>query len=106
MARNDPGARDSAALRGFPGRVIVRSPDWRDDHAHVLFDVNSGDYWIVSSLACEIVKLSTRDGPSNVESLIQHLVGHGADSGADDVDETTIRRVIDELVQLAILAHT
>lgn len=106
MAGSDPGARDSSSLHGFPGRVIVRSPDWRDDHAHVLFDVNSGDYWIVSSLACEIVKLSTREGPSDVASLIQHLVGHGNDCGDDDIDETTIRRVIDELVQLSILAHT
>jgi len=97
---------DDAILKGFPGRTILCSPDWREDHATVLFDGNSGDYWIVSPLAREIVRLSTNAGLQSVEALVDHIVAHEDEIGDFDGSETTIRRVIDELVQLSILTHT
>lgn len=98
--------RDDAMLQGFPGRTILCSPDWREDHATVLFDGNSGDYWIVSPLAREIVRLSTNADLQSVEALVAHIVAHGDEIGDFDGSATTIRRVINELVQLSILAHT
>ena len=39
------------------GRLLRFSPSWPCSDAQVLFDCNSGDYWVVSLLAAELIKL-------------------------------------------------
>lgn len=88
------------------GRALVFSPQWSDEDASVLFDSNSGDYWLLTPLAREIVSHATEAGPAEISTLVRHVGSPTAALEGVDIAETTIRRVIDELVELSILAHT
>lgn len=88
------------------GRALVFSPHWTDEGVSVLFDTNSGDYWALTPLAREIVSHATEAGSAETSALVSFVVSRATSLEGIDADETTIRRVIDELVQLAILAHT
>lgn len=88
------------------GRAFVFSPQWRDEGVSVLFDSNSGDYWLLSPLAREIVRHATEAGPADASAMIRHVGTQAIALDGGDSGEATIRRVIDELVQLSILAHT
>lgn len=94
------------ALRILQGRAFAFSPEWSDEGASVLFDRNSGDYWVLSSLAREITRHAASAGPLDAPALIRHIDSRTDVPDLANADETTIRRVIDELVQLSILAHT
>ena len=55
------------------GRSLCFAPDWKCSDAAVLFDRNSGDYWVVSSSAKSILKLLQAGGPLALPSLYQQL---------------------------------
>ena len=93
-------------LSVLQGRALVFSPQWHDEGASVLFDGNSGDYWLLSPLACEIVRHAIETGPADESAMIRHIGAQATALDGVDTGETTIRRVIDELVQRSILAHT
>lgn len=93
-------------LSVLQGRALVFSPKWGEDGASVLFDSNSGDYWLLSPLAREIVRYASEAGPADAPAISCHIGAQTTALDDADIGETTIRRVIDELVQLSILAHT
>lgn len=72
----------------------------------MLFDSNSGDYWVVSPLAREIVMRSAGVGAQSIEALIQHVAGRRDDLEDFDGSAATAEKVIAELVQQGILAQT
>ncbi|NMG73223.1 hypothetical protein [Aromatoleum diolicum] len=72
----------------------------------MLFDSNSGDYWVVSNLARDIVMLSADTGSQSVETLIRHALSRRDDVEDSNVTAAIAEKVIDELVQQGILAQT
>lgn len=88
------------SIRPYPGRSLALSPAWDGDGAAVVFDRNSGDYWIVSPLAHEVVRRIVTTGQEDTAELVHHLT----DAGSRTTDtETTVIGVIRELVQREIL---
>lgn len=51
------------------GRLLRFGPNWLCADAKVLFDCNSGDYWVVSLLAIELIKLLQGDVALSIESI-------------------------------------
>lgn len=101
-----PSLARATLLRILPGRAVICSPPWQDEQAAVLFDSNSGDYWVVSPLAREIVMRSTGAGAQSVEALIQHVASRRDELEDFDGCAATAEKVITELVQQGILAQT
>lgn len=87
----------------FPGRSIAFSPEWRDDGLCVLFDRNSGDYWVVSELARKIVENVTQDEGCDSEELAQLVLYALSHDQRLDATPDSARNVIDELLRLEIL---
>lgn len=44
------------AYRGHPGRDLRFGPDWACSDESLLFDANSGDYWVLSPLARRLME--------------------------------------------------
>ncbi|QID17129.1 hypothetical protein G3580_05415 [Nitrogeniibacter mangrovi] len=44
------GAR-AACVAIHPGRSLALSPEWQEDEPSILFDRNSGDYWVIAPTA-------------------------------------------------------
>ncbi|HJV27084.1 MAG TPA: hypothetical protein VJ673_15470 [Aromatoleum sp.] len=87
-------------IQAYPGRSLALSPAWDGDGAAVVFDRNSGDYWIVSPLAYQVVRRIVATGREGATELVQHLTD-GKTSATDA--ETVVIGVIRELVQREIL---
>lgn len=76
------------------GRSLMLSPVWPDDDASVLFDRNSGDYWVVTASARALVgRLISAEHPMRMHQL-----------DVDGVDAATKLRLTEELSALGILA--
>jgi len=88
----------------FPGRSIAFSPEWREDGLCVLFDRNSGDYWVVSGLARKIVENVTQDEGCEREELARLALYALSHEQRLDATLDTARNVVDELLRLEILA--
>ena len=95
------GTHTGSILCILPGRSIAFSPEWRDDGLSVLFDRNSGDYWIVSALARRLVELLVQADRRSAEEL-EHLAAQLPSADADE-SLPAVAAVLDELVQLGIL---
>lgn len=98
--------QNDMTLQVLGGRALIFSPQWGDEGASVLFDSTSGDYWVLTPLAREIVRHTTDSGPTEASTLVRHVGTQAASLEGVDITESTIRRVINELVELSILAHT
>lgn len=96
------GGAGSIAL--FPGRSIAFSPEWREDGVCVLFDRNSGDYWVVSGLARKIVENVSQDEGCDAEELARVALCALPHEQRLDATLDTARNVLDELLRLEILA--
>ncbi len=55
------------------GRDMRFAPDWNCSEASVVFDRNSGDYWIVSLLASMALKCLQTHGAMDIAELERHL---------------------------------
>lgn len=66
------GAKAAVAKIEF-GRSLCFAPDWQCSDAAVLFDRNSGDYWVVSASAIAILRLLQASGAVTLTSLHQQL---------------------------------
>jgi len=93
---------ERSGVRVMPGRSLAFSPEWHEEGMSVLFDRNSGDYWVVSSLARKLVEeLVGHDEQCATELVRRTLTGF-----ADDAEVTPEigDRILRELIQLDILA--
>lgn len=59
----------SLTVRLAGGRSLKLGPNWTCSDATVLFDRHSGDYWVVSLLAVELIKLLQGDVALSIESI-------------------------------------
>lgn len=46
-----------------PGRQLRLGPDWQDDDACLVFDDRSGDFWVVTRPARELLERLIAGGP-------------------------------------------
>lgn len=72
-AELDASYESSALVSLAPGRHLRFSPDWNCSEARVVFDANSGDYWVVSLLASMILRQLQAHGPQSKPDLEQFL---------------------------------
>lgn len=56
-----------------PGRSVRFAPDWECSDAGVVFDRNSGDYWVVSQLAILVLKILQDNTTFTVDRLQEAL---------------------------------
>jgi len=79
-----------AAYRLHAGRSFVLSPAWEDEGASVLFDRNSGDYWVIAATTrgwietliqsgqrmdeAQLQGLSPQTAPADIEQALKQLV--------------------------------
>lgn len=69
----------------------------------MLFDRNSGDYWVVSGLARKIVENVTQDEGRDAEELVRAALYALSHEQRLDATLDTARNVLDELLGLEIL---
>lgn len=104
---HEPASLQRNAVVGIlAGRSITYSPAWRDDGASVLFDRNSGDYWVVSLLARDLVARCAESGDVRIDALIRHIMDTQAETDDFDGSVATVEQVLAELVRLGVLAQT
>lgn len=53
-----------------PGRSLCSSPKWESEGLLVLFDRNSGDYWIINQAAKLLLDALPEAGPTDVDQLL------------------------------------
>ena len=82
-----------------PGRRLCWGGDWPCSEAAVLFDGNSGDYWVLSPTAGAAIRLLGESGPLTVEDIEAAL------SGLDSNDAEPIRSLIGNLQRFGLLAR-
>jgi len=92
---------EAQRLFPYPGRSLAFSPPWREDGAAVIFDRNSGDYWVVSPLAREVVLRVATTGTQATDALVCALFDVGARETC--ITKMNVIDVIRELVQREIL---
>lgn len=105
-AREEALAMPDSLMAVHEGRSLSFSPDWDGDGVSILFDGNSGDYWVLSPLTRALVSWVMRAGKLSREELLARArTDARADSSPGKADEDA-DTVLGELVQLAILSHT
>ena len=62
-------------IRVNPGRALRWSPPWPCSEATVLFDANSGDYWVLAKDGQQAVRTLEQDGPLEQSDLVPRLPG-------------------------------
>jgi hypothetical protein len=77
------------------GRSLRFAPDWPCSDAAVLFDGNSGDYWVVSALAAKAVRSLQDHGPMARPELEKALGGLRPDNDAGDLFALTVQSLAD-----------
>lgn len=55
------------------GRSLLFSPEWSCSDASVVFDSNSGDYWIVSKLAVMLTRSLLSGGAQTLNQIKESL---------------------------------
>ncbi|HRP24576.1 MAG TPA: hypothetical protein PLF79_14035 [Thauera sp.] len=90
------------ALKLLDGRSLCFSPAWDDGHGSVVFDRNSGDFWIVTKQARALLQ-AVADNPNGVpmraaesddddsSALIRSLEQAGLLEGRGDAEATPTR---------------
>lgn len=63
-----------------PGRRLRWAPDWACSDSAVLFDCNSGDYWVLSPLAGDVMRALELRGAMSVSALLHELRAQGSAS--------------------------
>lgn len=91
----------NSALRLRPGRSFAFSPAWRDDGLSVVFDRDSGDYWVVSALARALVETLVRHDGQRVEDIVNAALHAVADEAACTAEHG--RQVLTELLRLDLV---
>lgn len=78
----DLPARIDSSLRiePAPGRRLRFAPDWACSDSAVLFDCNSGDYWVLSPLAGDVMRALELRGAMSLTALLHELQAQGSAS--------------------------
>ncbi len=77
-------------MRPRVGRSLCFSPAWQDEKCSVVFDRNSGDFWVVTNQARHLLQLAASSVPARAEAGIEgdsHIEGLIADLCAADLIE-------------------
>lgn len=82
-----------------PGRLWCASPAWAEEGASVLFDSNSGDYWVVPIITRNIILQLARSGPCAVAGLADALRQNFATPTTPDA----LASVLDDLAEQSLV---
>ena len=78
-----------------PGRCLLFAPEWSCSEAGVVFDCNSGDYWVVSLLASMALKHLQANGAMTPKQIEQQLEPLQIYSDLRSALELTIQSLVD-----------
>lgn len=93
----------NALVRQFAGRDFAFSPDWDCSDARIVFDKNSGDYWVVSGLSSAVLSHTRTDSGVNLQQLVDALGDRTGYFNPAAALSATIRSLVDNgLLQLEI----
>ena len=81
------------------GRSLVFSPAWSKERTSVVFDRNSGDYWVVPETSRRILTLVNEGGYRYVAELRDRLT---AEARTQEEPEA-FSRILDDLVAADLL---
>ena len=85
----------NAVVRQSAGRDFAYSPDWDCSDARIVFDKNSGDYWVVSGLSAAVLSHSRTDSGVNFQQLVDALADRTGYFSPDAALSATIRSLVD-----------
>lgn len=85
------------------GRSLCFSPSWESDEPSVVFDRNSGDYWVVASLARTVLGLLDNGGPLTTVEICDALQ---AQQISDELVNDALEATLDDLVRAQILTFS
>ena len=92
-----------AVVQRSVGRDLAFSPDWDCSDARIVFDKNSGDYWVVSGLSAAVLSHSRTDSGVNLHQLVDALADRTGYFSPDAALSATVRSLVDNgLLQLEI----
>lgn len=82
------------------GRSLCFSPSWDSSEPSVVFDRNSGDYWVLAPLARTVVGLLSNGGPLTPVEICDALQ---AQQISDELVNDALEATLDGLVHAGIL---
>jgi len=77
------------------GRSLIFSPTWPCSDATVLFDRNSGDYWVISLLGARALKLLQTHGEMTVQEMGRQLEREQSAADMFAALEPTLRSLVE-----------
>ena len=87
------------------GRSLIFSPAWDEEGASVLFDRNSGDYWVVTAPARSLVSAVADAGSLPCSALHSLMPTSSETPGEPPVTAGDIDAILETLMQAGILAQ-
>lgn len=81
------------------GRSLVFSPAWSEEEASVVFDRNSGDYWVIPEISRRLLALVKEGSCVDVAELRDQLT---AETRAN-VEPRVLSQILDDLVAADLL---
>ena len=91
----------NAVVLQSAGRDFAISPDWDCSDARIVFDKNSGDYWVLSALSAAVLSHSRTDSGVNLHQLVDALADRTGYFSPAAALSATIRSLVDNgLLQL------
>lgn len=100
-----PPISPHAKLRVRRGRSLVFSPAWDEEGASVLFDRNSGDYWVLTAPARSLVSAVANAGSLPYGAVLTVAREQPDAHDAAPVTDGDIDAILDTLMQVGILAQ-
>lgn len=78
------------------GRSLRFSPAWDCSDARVVFDANSGDFWVLSALAADAVAVLAGQPVASLSAMRDRLsIDAAADPGAGELLAAAVQSLID-----------
>lgn len=100
-----PRPSPNANLTVRRGRSLVFSPAWEEEGASVLFDRNSGDYWVLTAVARNIVGAIADTGSLPYGAVLTLALAQPDAHDAAPMTAGDIDAILDALTQAGILAQ-
>lgn len=85
-----------------PARQLKFAPEWPCSDARVVFDALSGDYWVLSQLATDILSYLHLNGILALGQLQQYSV----ESFSDHFSQETFDATLQSLTKAGLLVDT
>jgi hypothetical protein len=85
-------------VRLFAGRSLLFGPVWSCSTAAVLFDSNSGDYWVVSADAKKVLEHLIDHGSTQFGALKNLLINSAIESQSENESLETLKALVESRI--------